>query len=186
VCRKYSIAGQRGVCAASWAPFCAARIYWQILQLPSRNFRKSGRYSICEMRWQQSWTWRNVALTVFTGESSDYPVDIFESRIATLFAKWDDNRVWSNPPPPPGGGSYSRTWYKSFEGGPLTHGSWWGNIVNRKPPRGGGVLSIKLPLEECCAGRIYWQILQLPSRHFRKSDRYSNCWIRWQIRWWIK
>jgi len=30
-----------------------------------------------------------------------------------------------------------------FEGGPLTHGSWWGNIVNRKPPRGGGGLSIK-------------------------------------------
>jgi len=25
-----------------------------------------------------------------------------------------------------------------FEGGPLTQGSWWGNIVNRKPSRGGG------------------------------------------------
>jgi len=25
-----------------------------------------------------------------------------------------------------------------FEGGPLTHGSWWGNIVDRTPPRGGG------------------------------------------------
>ena len=30
------------------------------------------------------------------------------------------------------------TCYTFFEGGPLTHGSWWGNIVNRKPPRGGG------------------------------------------------
>ena len=45
------------------------------------------------------------------------------------------------------------TWYKFFEGGPLTHGSWWGNIVNRKPPwnivnrkppQGGGFLSIEL------------------------------------------
>jgi len=31
-----------------------------------------------------------------------------------------------------------------FEGGPLTHGSCWGNIVNRKPPSGGGFLSINL------------------------------------------
>jgi len=62
-------------------------------------------------------------------------------------------------PPPPGGGSYLRcsliknlseqdpprsTWYKFFEGGPLPPGSWSGNIVNRKPPRGGGVLSINV------------------------------------------
>ena len=26
----------------------------------------------------------------------------------------------------------------------LTHGSWWGNLVNRKPPRGGGFLSINM------------------------------------------
>jgi len=44
-----------------------------------------------------------------------------------------------NPPP-----LVQRTWYKFFEEGPLTHGSWWGNIVNRKPPRGGGVLSINV------------------------------------------
>jgi len=36
-------------------------------------------------------------------------------------------------------------------------------------------MTTELPLEECCADRIYWRILQLPSRHFRKSDRYSNC-----------
>ena len=27
---------------------------------------------------------------------------------------------------------------RCFVGFPLTHGSWWGNIVNRKSPRGGG------------------------------------------------
>ena len=31
------------------------------------------------------------------------------------------------------------TWYKFFEGGPLPPGSWSGNIVNRKTPRGGGL-----------------------------------------------
>jgi len=40
-----------------------------------------------------------------------------------------------------GGSSYSRFLI-------LTHGSWWGSycIVNRKPPRGGGFLSIKVGL----------------------------------------
>jgi len=33
----------------------------------------------------------------------------------------------------------------------LTHGSWSGNIVNRKPPRGGGVLSINMALVRCFA-----------------------------------
>ena len=36
-----------------------------------------------------------------------------------------------------------RTWYKFFEEGPLTHGSWWGTIVNRKPPPGGGFFPSK-------------------------------------------
>jgi len=31
-----------------------------------------------------------------------------------------------------------------FEVVPLTHSSWWGNIVNRKPPQGRGFLSINL------------------------------------------
>ena len=35
-------------------------------------------------------------------------------------------------------------WYKFFEGGPLPPGSWSGNIVNRKTPRGGGSLSINV------------------------------------------
>jgi len=33
---------------------------------------------------------------------------------------------------------------RCFEGGPLTHGSWWGNIVNRKPSQGGEFLWITL------------------------------------------
>jgi len=62
-------------------------------------------------------------------------------------------------PPPPGGFPIyyipsSRTvckrtslaWFVFFEGGPFTHGSCWGKIVNRKPPRGGGFLSIKVIL----------------------------------------
>jgi len=66
---------------------------------------------------------------------------------------------WSKETPPPGGVSYllfslikNRVWEetprrictKFFKGGPLTHGSWWGNIVNRKPPRSGGFLSINV------------------------------------------
>jgi len=38
-------------------------------------------------------------------------------------------------------------WYKFFEGGPLPLGSWLGNIVNRKPPRGEGFLSINLHVD---------------------------------------
>jgi len=63
---------------------------------------------------------------------------------------------------PPGGGSYllcsliknpkesdppRSTWYKFFEGGPLPPGSWLGNIVNRKPPRGEGFLSMNLHVD---------------------------------------
>ena len=60
---------------------------------------------------------------------------------------------------PPGGGSYllcsliknpeeedpsRRICTRCFEGGPLPPVSWLGNIVNRKPPPGGGVLSINI------------------------------------------
>jgi len=59
---------------------------------------------------------------------------------------------WSQETPPPGGflftmfpnqepggrGPPRSTWYKFFEGGPLPLGSWWGNILYRKPPQGGG------------------------------------------------
>ena len=63
------------------------------------------------------------------------------------------NRLIERKPPPPGGfpicyaPSLARTVSKRTplkhlvqipRGGPLTHGSWWGNIVNRKPLPGGG------------------------------------------------
>jgi len=48
-----------------------------------------------------------------------------------LFTMFPHPEPWVRGPP-------RRIWYKFFEGGPLTHGSWWGNIVNRKPPPGGG------------------------------------------------
>jgi len=62
-------------------------------------------------------------------------------------------RVWcfvllnlTKEPSPPGEVSYLlcspiksvRKRTRCFEGGPLTQGSWWGNIVNRKTSRGGG------------------------------------------------
>ena len=46
------------------------------------------------------------------------------------------NRVQKDPP--------RRICTRFFEGGPLTHGSWWGNIENRKPPRGDGFPAINL------------------------------------------
>ena len=74
--------------------------------------------------------------------------------------------TWSEEAPPSGGVSYLlcsliknreeedppwKTTPKNdqfggwfFRGGPLSRGSWSGNIVNRKPPRGGRVLSNKL------------------------------------------
>jgi len=67
--------------------------------------------------------------------------------------------IWSKEHPPPRGGflftlfPHQEPWVRGppfkhlvqfFEGSPLTHGSWWGNIVNRKPPRRGGVLSINV------------------------------------------
>jgi len=66
--------------------------------------------------------------------------------------------------PPLWGGSYllcsllknreeeDQFWGWFFRGGPLPPGSWSGNIVNRKPPRGGGVLSINLMQhgDTCC------------------------------------
>ena len=62
-----------------------------------------------------------------------------------------------NPPPPGGFSIYYVPWSRAVCKGfhdemrrshlvvkSLTHGSWSGNIVNRIPPRGGGVLSIKM------------------------------------------
>jgi len=39
----------------------------------------------------------------------------------------------------------------------MTHGSWWGNIVNRKPPRGGGFLSIKVNQTKKGKKKMSWQ-----------------------------
>ena len=59
---------------------------------------------------------------------------------------------WSNEPPPPGGVSYLLCSLRTrfFEGGPLTHGSWWGNIVNR----GGGVLSLNMHVHDAGGRRL--------------------------------
>jgi len=71
--------------------------------------------------------------------------------------------IWSKETPPPGGFSiYYVTWSRAvcerfhdemrlshLVVKSLTHGSWSGNIVNRKPSQGGGVLSIKLTDPHC-------------------------------------
>jgi len=87
--------------------------------------------------------------------------------------------IWSKEPPPPGGVSYllcsliknreqedppwrtthkmDQFWGLFFRGGSLPAGSWLRSIVNRKPPRWGGFLSI--PYNDCtvctCNPRIY-------------------------------
>jgi len=70
---------------------------------------------------------------------------LFVCRIATplnLPRSWERRiRVDRKKPPPSGGFPICTTF---FEGGPLPPGSWVGNIVNRKPSRGGGVLSIRV------------------------------------------
>jgi len=43
----------------------------------------------------------------------------------------------------------------------LTHGSWSGNIVNRKPPGGGGVLSMKVCVALFLLNQ-YWGIVTVP------------------------
>ena len=79
---------------------------------------------------------------------------------------------WSKEPPHPGGVSYlmcsliknpkeedppRRICTRCFEGGPLPPDSWLGNIVNRKPPRGGrgGLINVWV-LESCqmCMSRV--------------------------------
>jgi len=77
----------------------------------------------------------------------------------TWFRRQPEQVDWKNPPTPRGVSYFimfphQESWVRGspskhlvfFEGVPLTHGSGWGpgNILNRKPPRGGGVLSIKV------------------------------------------
>ena len=84
---------------------------------------------------------------------------LFWTHLNSLLLSLLLSESWSTEPPPPGGVSYllcslikkrrsedppRRICTKFFEGGPLTHGSWRGNLVNRKPPWEGGFLSIKV------------------------------------------
>jgi len=59
-----------------------------------------------------------------------------------------------------------------YEGGPLPPGSWLGNIVNRKPPRGGGFLSINIL-------RVYILISHTPCMYIYDTVLHSQ-WIRWK------
>jgi len=83
--------------------------------------------------------------------------DLMNSWIHRVMNSWIHHFDLKNLPPPGGCSIYyvpwSRAVCKRFHDEmrrshlfmkSLTHGSWSGNIVNRKPPRGGGVLSIKV------------------------------------------
>jgi len=77
----------------------------------------------------------------------------------------------------PGRGKQKQSWEtcrgRCFEGGPLTHGSWWGNIVHRKPPREGGFF------------RSNWSIkllncMSLSSRETLSLElKHDIGWLRW-------
>jgi len=56
--------------------------------------------------------------------------------VSYLLCSLIKNRVYEDPP--------RRICTRFFDGGPLTHGSWRGNKVNRKPPRGGRFLSKRM------------------------------------------
>jgi len=109
-------------------------------------------------------------------------------------------RIDRKKPPPPGGFSiyyvpWSRAVCKRFhdEMWPshlvvksLTHGSWSGNIVNRKSPRGGGVLSTRVYCCElqciamCCSvlpprGTLSWGRRRVLSAEFGNRERALEC-----------
>jgi len=98
------------------------------------------------------WTWLQVMLTA----TAATPHKMIHTQ--ELHATWSKETPPSEPPHP-GGVSYllcfliknpeeedppRRICTRCFLGGPLPPGSWLGNIINRKPLRGGEVLSIKL------------------------------------------
>jgi len=59
--------------------------------------------------------------------------------LCSLMKNWEEeDPPWRTTP------KIDQFWGWFSRGGPLPPGSWSGNIMNRKPPRGGGVLSIKL------------------------------------------
>ena len=111
------------------------------------------------------------------------------------YIKWQCDR--RKPPPP--GGSYllcsliknpeeddppRSTWYNFFEGGPLPSGSWLGNLLNTKPPPGGGKChdQVELTFEE------FENSLVASAHHFHELAQHSRApfnhfliyYIKWQ------
>ena len=90
------------------------------------------------------------------GEISHPYHNCFLCLVSIITASYDDTILIKEPPPPWGVFfllSYliknpeeedppRSTWYKFFEGGPLTPGSSSGNMVNRKPPWDGSFISV--------------------------------------------
>ena len=91
-----------------------------------------------------------------------WSIDVSCLGISCRLISLHDQFNLKNPPPPGGFSIYYVSWSRAVckrfhdEMRPshlvvksLTHGSWSGNIVNRKPPRGGGFLSIKSIIKRC-------------------------------------
>ena len=113
-------------------------------------------------------TWRHDSVTVMIWLSH---MCFAKTHNLALLCSLIQIRVQEDPP--------RRTWYKFFEGGPLTHGSWWGNIVNRKPPRGGGVSFDQIYQKNSVfvekSPALCQKILGLPNDWLNKEPRFIAC-----------
>jgi len=114
-------------------------------------------YVVCILVW-----WNSMSLS----QNIVSFIGLFCRRYLQLVATPQIIGILSKETPPLGGGSiyyvpWSRAVCKRFHDEmrrshlvvkSFTHGSWSGNIVHRKPPRGGGVLSIK----SVTIGQLVW------------------------------
>jgi len=121
-------------------------LFWRILGVCFQTSHCDCRLVAFYSEWKANT--RQLRVKVCHSVILEWKSVILEWKSFTLWA------IWSKETPLPGGVSYllrsliknpedkdphRRICTRCFEGGPLHASSWSGNIVNRKPPRGGGV-----------------------------------------------
>ena len=114
--------------------YCLTRQYqWGNVTRPRQHWPKDWIYLASLVNISQHWPkdWRMSQGLVNTDRKKPPPRGGF---LSTMFPHQEP--CVRGPP--------SKNLVQILPGGPLTHGSWWGNVVNRKPPRGGGFLSIQM------------------------------------------